>query len=60
MDAELVKVCALGIMEELFAGDKNKDDIVKCVKQVQLSDTTATLRLGNSCKGRFSALFFLQ
>ena len=28
VDAELVKVCVLEIMQELLAGAKNKDDII--------------------------------
>ena len=33
MDAELVKVCTLGIVvEELLAGAKNKDDIINRVE----------------------------
>ncbi|XP_076832090.1 zinc finger BED domain-containing protein 5-like [Brachyhypopomus gauderio] len=56
VDAELVKVCTLGIVEELFAGDKHKDDIVNRVKQVQLSDSTAARRLETLYEDSFSAL----
>lgn len=52
--AELV--CTLGIVEELFAGEKNKDDIVNRVKQVQLSDSTAAQRLENLYEDSFSSL----
>ncbi len=40
-----VKVCTMGIVEELVAGDKNKDDIINLMKQVQLSVSTAARRL---------------
>ncbi|XP_065264348.1 cAMP-dependent protein kinase type II-alpha regulatory subunit [Emys orbicularis] len=43
--AELVKECTLEMLEELFARDKNKDDVVNHVKQVLLSDSTAMRRL---------------
>lgn len=35
MDAELVKVCTLGIVE-LFTGDKQKEEILNRVRLIQL------------------------
>lgn len=32
-DSEVVKECTLNLMDELLAGDKNKDEIVNWVKQ---------------------------
>lgn len=41
MDSKLVKECMLKILDKLFAGEKNNDDILNRVKPVPLSDSTA-------------------
>ncbi len=51
-----MKLCTLGIVEELLVGDTYKDDIVNCVKQVQLSDLTAARKLETLYEDSFSAL----
>uniref|UniRef100_A0A3B5B1J7 DUF4371 domain-containing protein n=1 Tax=Stegastes partitus TaxID=144197 RepID=A0A3B5B1J7_9TELE len=51
MDAELVKVCTLGVVEELLEADNHKDD-----DQVHLSDLTAARRLETLYETRFSTL----
>lgn len=49
LDAKLVKERTLETLEELFAGGKNKADIVTRVTQVPLSDSTAVQRVADVC-----------
>lgn len=55
-DCEVVEECTLELVEERFAGDTNKEEIVNRVKQVPLSDTSAMRRLEVLFEDCFAAL----